>query len=58
MKKPLTEESKFRVASIAKTYTAVMIFQLIEEGKLKLSDHWIHFFRRYRMPVRSLLSRC
>lgn len=44
LKKPLTENSKFRIASITKTYTAVMIFQLIEEGKLKLSDHLDKFF--------------
>jgi CubicO group peptidase (beta-lactamase class C family) len=44
MKKPLTEETKYRIASITKTYTAVMIFQLVEEGKLKLSDHLDKFF--------------
>jgi len=43
-KKPLTESSKFRIASITKTYTAVMIFQLVEEGKLKLGDHLDKFF--------------
>lgn len=43
-KNPLTENSKFRIASITKTYTAVMIFQLVEEGKLKLSDHLDQFF--------------
>lgn len=43
-KKPLTENSKFRIASITKTYTAVMVFQLVEEGKLKLSDHLDQFF--------------
>ncbi len=44
MKKPLTENTKYRIASITKTYTAVMIFQLVEEGKLKLSDHLDKFF--------------
>lgn len=44
MKKPLTEDTKFRISSITKTYTAVMIFQLVEEGKLKLSDHLDKFF--------------
>src|SRR5262249_33033346 len=34
-KKPLTEASRFRIASITKTFTAVMILQLVEEGKLK-----------------------
>jgi D-alanyl-D-alanine carboxypeptidase len=44
VKKPLTEDTKYRIASITKTYTAVMIFQLVEEGKLKLSDHLDKFF--------------
>lgn len=44
VKKPLTEDTKYRIASITKTYTAVMIFQLIEEGKLKLSDRLDQFF--------------
>lgn len=43
-KKPLTEDTKYRIGSITKTYTAVMIFQLVEEGKLKLSDPLDKFF--------------
>src|SRR5687767_1667692 len=37
-KKPLTAASRFRIGSITKMFTTTMIFQLIEEGKLKLSD--------------------
>src|SRR5262245_8108104 len=37
-KKPLTAASRFRIASITKLFTAVMILQLVEEGKLKLTD--------------------
>ena len=36
--------TKYRIASITKTYTAVMIFQLVDEGKLKLSDTLDRFF--------------
>jgi len=43
-KKPLTATTKYRIGSITKTFTAVMIFQLIEEGKLKLSDTLDRFF--------------
>ena len=43
-KKPVTESSRFRIASIGKTYTAVMILQLAEEGKLKLTDTLSKFF--------------
>jgi len=43
-KKPATAETKYRIASITKMYTAVMIFQLVEEGKLKLTDTLDKFF--------------
>jgi CubicO group peptidase (beta-lactamase class C family) len=43
-KKPLTATTKYRIASITKTFTAVMIFQLVEEGKLKLTDTLDKFF--------------
>ena len=43
-KKPLTAETKYRIGSITKTFTAVMIFQLVEEGKLKLADTLDKFF--------------
>ena len=43
-KKPATAATKYRIASITKTYTAVMVFQLVEEGKLKLSDTLDRFF--------------
>src|SRR5688572_18766694 len=37
-KKPLTAASRFRLGSITKMFTATMILQLAEEGKLKLTD--------------------
>jgi CubicO group peptidase (beta-lactamase class C family) len=40
----LTAETKYRIASITKTYTAVMTFQLVEEGRLKLTDTLDRFF--------------
>jgi CubicO group peptidase (beta-lactamase class C family) len=43
-KKPLTAANRFRIASITKTFTAVMILQLVEEGKLKLTDTLDKFF--------------
>jgi CubicO group peptidase (beta-lactamase class C family) len=45
-KKPLTAASRFRIASITKTFTAVMILQLVEEGKLKLTDTLDKFFQQ------------
>jgi CubicO group peptidase (beta-lactamase class C family) len=43
-KKPLTEASRFAIASITKTYTAVMILQLVEQGKLKLTETLDKYF--------------
>src|SRR5262249_17517361 len=37
-KKPLTAANRFGIGSIKKTFTAAMILQLVEEGKLKLTD--------------------
>jgi D-alanyl-D-alanine carboxypeptidase len=42
--KPLTAASRFRIGSITKMFTAVMILQLVEEGKLKLGDTLDKFF--------------
>jgi D-alanyl-D-alanine carboxypeptidase len=39
-----SNETKFRVASLTKTFTAVMIFQLIEEKKLTLETKLSNFF--------------
>ena len=43
-KKASTTATRYRVGSIAKMFTAVMIFQLTEEGKLKLSDPLAKFY--------------
>jgi CubicO group peptidase (beta-lactamase class C family) len=43
-KKPLTAASRFRIGSITKMFTAAMIFQLVEEGKLKPTDTLDKFF--------------
>lgn len=43
-KKPLTAATRHRVGSITKMFTAVMMLQLVEEGKLTLTDHLDKFF--------------
>ncbi len=43
-KKPLTATNRFRIGSITKMFTAAMILQLVEEGKLKLTDTLDKFF--------------
>ncbi len=41
---PATTQTKYRIGSISKIFTAVMIFQLVEEGKLKLSTPLSDFY--------------
>jgi CubicO group peptidase (beta-lactamase class C family) len=41
---PSSENSKYRVGSISKIFTATIVFQLIEENKLSLSTTLSHFF--------------
>ncbi|NII28821.1 beta-lactamase family protein [Pseudoflavitalea sp. X16] len=43
-KRPLTAANRFRIGSITKMFTATMILQLAEEGKLKLTDNLDKFF--------------
>ncbi len=43
-KKPLTAANRFRIGSITKMFTSAMILQLVEEGKLKLTDTLDKFF--------------
>jgi D-alanyl-D-alanine carboxypeptidase len=43
-KKALTAASRYRIGSITKMFTATMILQLVEEGKLKLTDNLSAFF--------------
>lgn len=43
-RKPLTAASRFRIGSITKMFTASMILQLVEEGKLELTDALARFF--------------
>ena len=43
-KKPLSAASRFRIGSITKMFTATMTLQLVEEGKLKLTDTLDKFF--------------
>jgi CubicO group peptidase (beta-lactamase class C family) len=40
----LTAANKYRIGSITKMFTAAMIYQLFEEGKLKPTDTLDKFF--------------
>ena len=43
-KRPATTSTKYRIGSISKMFTATMIFQLVEEGKLKLTNKLDTYF--------------
>jgi CubicO group peptidase (beta-lactamase class C family) len=43
-RKPATTATRYRVGSITKMFTAALVFQFVEEGKLKLSDTLDKFF--------------
>ena len=43
-KKPVSEVTRYRIGSITKMFTAAMIFQLVEENKLELSETLDKFF--------------
>jgi CubicO group peptidase (beta-lactamase class C family) len=43
-KTPLTATTRFRIGSITKMFTAALVFQLVEDRKLKLTDTLDKFF--------------
>jgi D-alanyl-D-alanine carboxypeptidase len=59
-KELLTEKSRYRIGSITKMFTAVMIFQLIEEHKLALSTPLSVYFPQIpnstKITIANLLS--
>ena len=59
-KKPLTSESRYRIGSITKMFTAAIIMQLVEERKLELTATIDRFFPQVpnakKITIRQLLS--
>ncbi len=45
-----TGDSRFQIGSVSKTFTAVAILQLEEQGKLKLADHLVCYFPDFPYP--------
>ncbi len=43
-KKEASSQSKYRIGSVTKTFTATMIFQLVDEGKIKLDNILSDYF--------------
>lgn len=59
-KKPINDETLFQVGSITKTFTAVLILQLAEEGRLNLEDSITKFLPEYshwrNIKIKNLLD--
>ncbi|WP_299367186.1 serine hydrolase domain-containing protein [Winogradskyella sp.] len=58
-KKALNLNTVFQTASVSKTFTAVAVLQLIEQGRLQLDDKLVDFFPELPYPdvtIRNLLS--
>ncbi|MGO9930874.1 MAG: serine hydrolase domain-containing protein [Steroidobacteraceae bacterium] len=54
-KTPVTASTVFRIASMTKSFTALAILQLRDQGKLSLEDpvsKWIPQFKRLELPTR------
>jgi len=47
--RPITEDTAFRVASITKTFTAIAVMQLWEEGRIDLDAPANDFLRAFRL---------
>ena len=47
---PATNKTKFRIGSISKTFTAVLTFKAVQEGKLSLTDPISKFFPDAQIP--------
>ncbi|MEQ9439535.1 MAG: serine hydrolase [Cyclobacteriaceae bacterium] len=48
---PNTVDTRFNLASISKQFTAVMVMQLVEEGKLKLNRTISDYYPEYRRDI-------
>lgn len=53
---PNTPDTKFRIASVTKQFTAMVILQLVSEGKLKLDDTLVSALPDYRKDTGSRVT--
>ncbi|WP_375755443.1 serine hydrolase [Corallococcus exercitus] len=53
---PNTPDTKFRLASVTKQFTAMVILQLVAEGKLKLDDTLVSVLPDYRKDTGSRVT--
>jgi CubicO group peptidase (beta-lactamase class C family) len=50
-KAPIDGNTSFNIASVSKQFTAIAILQLVQEGKLKLTDSVAQFFPEFRYAL-------
>ena len=48
---PIDGNTSFNIASVSKQFTAIAILQLVQEGKLKLTDSVAQFFPEFRYAL-------
>lgn len=53
---PMTSRTGFRIASISKTFTAVSIMQLVEQGKINLDDHICKHVPWFKVHTKNLTT--
>ncbi|HMU11549.1 MAG TPA: serine hydrolase domain-containing protein [Ferruginibacter sp.] len=56
---PITDTTPLHIASVSKTFTAMGILKLMQDGKLNLDDEFSKFFPAFNYPgvtIRSLLN--
>ncbi|MBL0355493.1 MAG: beta-lactamase family protein [Chitinophagaceae bacterium] len=55
----ITANTPFHIASVSKTFTAMAVLKLMQDGKLNLDDEYVKYFPGFNYPgvtIRSLLN--
>ncbi len=58
-KEPVTDSTPFHIASVSKTFTAMAVLKLWQEGKINIDDEYSKFFPTFNYPgvtIRCLLD--
>jgi len=58
-KEPVTDSTPFHIASVSKTFTAMAVLKLWQEGKINIDDEYNKFFPTFNYPgvtIRCLLD--
>jgi len=56
---PITDSTSLHIASVSKTFTAMAVLKLVQDGKLSLDDEFSKYFPAFNYPgvtVRTLLN--